>query len=239
MTISSPQYLGDLALSSLVQLKFTTADSTGAPIVLAGTPAISMYKGSSLTQTTTGVSLTVSFDSVVGLNHVTIDTSDAFYTTATDFQVVITTGTVDGVSAVGYVVGSFSLNNRSALRPTVAARTLDVTATGEGGIDWANIGSPTTVVVLSGTTVGVATALSSTERDAIADAFLNRNMATGTDSGSPTVRTPRQALRAARNKVVIAATVMTVYKEDDTTSSWIASVTTDAAAIPVTGIDPA
>jgi hypothetical protein len=45
----------------------------------------------------------------------------------------------------------------SRLAPTVAARTLDVSATGEAGIDWANIGSPTTAVGLSGTTVKTAT----------------------------------------------------------------------------------
>lgn len=39
------------------------------------------------------------------------------------------------------------------LQPTVAGRTLDVTATGEAGIDWANIGAPTTTQNLSGTTV--------------------------------------------------------------------------------------
>ena len=39
------------------------------------------------------------------------------------------------------------------LQPTTAGRTLDVTATGEAGIDWANIGSPTATVNLSGTTV--------------------------------------------------------------------------------------
>lgn len=43
------------------------------------------------------------------------------------------------------------------LQPTVAGRTLDVSVGGEGGIDWANIGSPTTVVALSGTTVKDAT----------------------------------------------------------------------------------
>lgn len=37
------------------------------------------------------------------------------------------------------------------LAPTTAARTLDVTATGEAGIDWSNIGAPTTTVNLSGT----------------------------------------------------------------------------------------
>lgn len=43
------------------------------------------------------------------------------------------------------------------LAPTTAGRTLDVSAGGEAGIDWANIGSPTTTVGLSGTTVKTAT----------------------------------------------------------------------------------
>ena len=37
------------------------------------------------------------------------------------------------------------------LQPTVGGRTLDVTANGEAGIDWGNIGNPTTTVNLSGT----------------------------------------------------------------------------------------
>src|SRR3990167_6384375 len=72
-----------------------------------------------------------------------------------------------------------------------------------------------------------------------ADALLNRDMATGTDSGSPTVRTVRQALRSLRNKWSIAGTALTVTKEGDTTASWTATVSTDAAALPVTGNDPA
>ena len=43
------------------------------------------------------------------------------------------------------------------LQPTVAARALDVSSGGEAGLDWANIGSPTTAVNLSGTTVKTAT----------------------------------------------------------------------------------
>lgn len=51
------------------------------------------------------------------------------------------------------------------LQPTVAGRTLDVTAGGEAGIDWANIGSPTTVVGLSGTTVKTATDVEADTQD--------------------------------------------------------------------------
>lgn len=39
------------------------------------------------------------------------------------------------------------------LSPTVAGRTLDVSAGGEAGVDWANIGSPTTSNALTGTTI--------------------------------------------------------------------------------------
>lgn len=41
------------------------------------------------------------------------------------------------------------------LTPTVAGRTLDVSAGGEAGVDWANVGSPTTTVDLSGTTIAI------------------------------------------------------------------------------------
>ena len=149
-------YLGDYVLDATLYFSFTTRSfSTGAPTQLAGTPAISVYKDADDTQTTTGVTLAVDDDTITGWNRVTIDTSDAFYTTATDFQVVITTGTVGGVSVVGEVVAHFSIENRSALRPTTAGRTLDVSAGGEAGVDWANVGSPTTAVNLSATNIDV------------------------------------------------------------------------------------
>ena len=45
----------------------------------------------------------------------------------------------------------------SRLAPTVALRTLDVSAGGEAGLDWANIGSKTTTVGLTNTTIGIVT----------------------------------------------------------------------------------
>ena len=81
--------------------------------------------------------------------------------------------------------------------------------------------------------------LNATVLAAIADALLDRNMATGTDSGSTTVRTPRQALRALRNKWAISGGTLTVNKEDDATASWTSAVTGTAGADPVTSSDPA
>lgn len=82
-------------------------------------------------------------------------------------------------------------------------------------------------------------ALTAAAKNAIADSVLDRNMATGTDSGtdSTAVRTPRQALRVLRNKNAIAAGTQTVYKEDDSTTSHTAAVTTSAGN-PISAVDP-
>ena len=82
----------------------------------------------------------------------------------------------------------------------------------------------------------VGTTITQTVGTTMADAILDRNMATGADSGG---RTVRNALRALRNKASITGATLTVTKEDDTTAAWTAAVTTDAAADPITAIDPA
>lgn len=69
-----------------------------------------------------------------------------------------------------------------------------------------------------------------------ADALLDRNMATGLDSGTENVRTVRQALRANRNRVSLVTGQ--VFKEDDAAVSHTFAVTTDPAADPVTAINP-
>lgn len=154
------KHMGDYDTSAVIYGKFTTfRPSTGAAYTLGGTPALSVYKDNSTTQSTSGVTLTADFDSVTGLNHFAIDTSadGTFYSAGSFFDIVITTGTVDSVSVVGSVVASFTLRKSSALKPTTAGRTLDVSAGGEAGVDWANVGSPTTTLNLSGTTIKTAT----------------------------------------------------------------------------------
>lgn len=127
------KHLGDYDASTVVHGKFTTfRPSTGAAYTLGGTPALSVYKDNSTTQSTTGVTLTADFDSVTGLNHYSIDTSadGAFYSAGSFFDVVITTGTVDGVSVVGSVVASFTIRKDSSLKPATAGRALVVDAAG-------------------------------------------------------------------------------------------------------------
>lgn len=73
----------------------------------------------------------------------------------------------------------------------------------------------------------------------IADAVLDRDMSTGTDSGSTTVRTPRQALRFLRNKWSLSGTTLTVTKENDSTASWTSTISSTPGADPITANDPA
>lgn len=67
----------------------------------------------------------------------------------------------------------------------------------------------------------------------MADAFLNRNIAGGSDGG----RDVTSALRALRNKVSLAAGTMTVTEEDDSTTAWTATYAT-ATRDPLSSIDP-
>ena len=113
-------------------------------------------------------------------------------------------------------VGAYQ-SGLTPLQPTVSGRTLDVSATGEAGVDWGNVGSPTTTVGLTGTTISTSQVaasvtgavgsvtgnvggnilgtLSTTERDAIAAALLD--LAAGVETGL----TVRQAFR-----IIAAAT---------------------------------
>lgn len=115
---------GDIKSGDSVDLKFTTVDATGLPATLGGTPVVSAYEQNSLTQITAGITLTTDFDSVTGLNHVRIAaTTGNGYEAGKDYQLVITTGTVDGNSVVGYVVGSFSVEHRAAFKKAADVET--------------------------------------------------------------------------------------------------------------------
>ena len=110
--------------------------------------------------------------------------------------------------------------------------------TAELQTDWTNGGRLDVILdaILADTgTDGVV--LTAAERISIADAILDRDMATGTDSGTEAIRTVRQALRSSRNKVSVAGGVLTVTKENDTTASWTAAVTTTAGD-PISAVDP-
>lgn len=129
-------YIGDFRLGATIYHKFTAIDATGLPFTIGGVLAVEVYPNGSLTQVTGGITVTEDFDGVTGLHHIEIAaTGGNGYATATDYSVVISVGTVDGVSAVGYKVFSFSIENRSALMPATAGRTLAVESDGMAHAD--------------------------------------------------------------------------------------------------------
>ena len=212
-------YHGDISLEDTIDIKFTTRRfSTGAPFTLAGTPAVAAYVGNSTTEITAGITLTVDFDARTGLNNVrVVATAANGYTAATNVQLVITAGTVDSVSVVGEVVGSFSIAARSSLRPTVAGRTLDVSAGGEAGIDWANVGSPTTTVGLSGTTVKTATDVETDTADIQSKIGTPAGASVSADVAAVKVDTAAILVDTGTDGVVVAAGSKTGYSLTATT----------------------
>jgi hypothetical protein len=162
-------YRGDFRAGDVIDFAFTTLAVTAVPTTLSGTPAISVYKSNSAAESTAGVTLSVDFDSRTGMNHVRITTvtDGTFYAEGNDFDVVITAGTVNSVSVVGVVVASFSLANRSALRPATEGRNLNVSS---GGVADANgvallgtaISTPATAGILDVNLIDIAGAAVST-----------------------------------------------------------------------------
>lgn len=141
------------------------------------------------------------------------------------------------------------------LKPTTAGRTLDVSATGEAGIDWANIGSPTTTVNLSGTTVGTVAAVTavstggitaaSIAADAIGASELAADAVTeivngvlttamteayAADGSAPTVAQALHFLIAALTEFSISGTTITLKKLDGTTTA--ATLTINSSTTP-------
>jgi len=151
-------YLGDFDSGCLVFDMFTTVTTTGAPTQLAGTPALSVYNDLNVTQTTAGITLAVDCDSVTGLNAWSVNTNSTAYDCGHDYKVVITTGTVGGVSVVGYVVGTFSLDNRSHVRPLIHGQhRVGVSSVGDVCANLVKInGSASGVPALQRSTDGIA-----------------------------------------------------------------------------------
>lgn len=142
----------DYTVGDTVFKRFTTRQfSDGVPTILSGTPVVSAYEDDSITQITAGITLGVDHDSVVGLNLLTIVATGANgYEAGKSYDLVITTGTVGGVSVVGEVVWHFTLsaeaaavdlaNGTDGLGAIKAETALIVADTNELQVDWVNGG---------------------------------------------------------------------------------------------------
>lgn len=125
-------HYGERAVGSTVRWRFSTVGPGGAT-TLSGGPVVSIYKDASTTESTAGVTLTPDTDTRMGASLLVVDTSadGTFYSSGSCFDAMITTGTVGGVSFVGYVVGSFCLGSGSApSAATIAGAVVDQALSG-------------------------------------------------------------------------------------------------------------
>lgn len=104
-------FVGDRNPGDTVGHIFNTRRTTGAPITLAGSPTLAVYRNGLTTEGTAGASLVIDFDGVTGAHRVQVDTSadGAFYVSGSRYQVLLVGGTVDALSVAGTVVLEFTL----------------------------------------------------------------------------------------------------------------------------------
>lgn len=106
-------YHGDVSLFANVDFHFDTVNTVGAPTTLAGAPSLAAYLGNSASPITAGITLDVDFNGV-GTHHVRVFVAPFNgYSAGVDVTIKIAQGSVGGTSVVGYVVGSFSIENRT------------------------------------------------------------------------------------------------------------------------------
>ena len=117
----------DVTAGDTLYFNFTSLDIAASPAVPCNTSGVtvSVYKDDSNSQTTDGVTVTGAFDSVVGLNNVKINTAAnaTFYAAGHNFQAIVTAGTVNSVSIVGYVLKEFSIQASAAYTLTNTVNT--------------------------------------------------------------------------------------------------------------------
>jgi len=118
---------GDYQLEDTIHIFFTTrAFATGIPTVLAGTPLIDIYEDGDTTQVVVAESLTVDFDTVVGLNLITITaTAASGFEAGKSYTCIIEAGTVATVSVIGEVVGHFTIQRAGAAAAVDLANATD------------------------------------------------------------------------------------------------------------------
>lgn len=222
--------LGDRAVNSTIDFTFSTRNVSAAPATLAGTPVVSVYKANGTTQSVAGITLTVDFDSLTGDNHVRIVTTDAFYATANDYMVKITTGTVNSVSVVGNTIATFSIENRF-MRGTdsaLLAASINLTA---GAVDnVTTVATTTTNTDMRGTDSALLAASINLTAGAVDNVTTVATTTTNTDmrgTDSALLAASINLTAGAVDNVTLVATTTTNTDMRGTDSAALASVCTE------------
>lgn len=212
------------ALCRVVAVDLADATAFGLSRLDAAVSSRSTYAGADTAGTTTLLTRVPSALTITG-GAVTVGTNNdkTGYSLSASGLSAISSWTV-GITGniTGNVSGSVGSVTAAVTLPGIPANWITAAGINAGALngkgDW---------LLSSGYTTPPTTAQ-------IADKVLGRSLAGGADGG----RTVQDALRLLRNKRAVAGATLTVYAEDDTTSAWTANLTSDAAAQPITVIDP-
>jgi hypothetical protein len=115
--------LGNVAVGQTAVATFNTRLANVNTVLVGGTAAV--YRDAVTTESTAGVTLVADFDGIVGLNVITVDTSadPSFYLAGSTYTIILTGGTVGGLSAAGVIVDDFTLVSAAVAAAVVAAGT--------------------------------------------------------------------------------------------------------------------
>lgn len=174
---------------------------------------------SAITEIQSGLATSAALATVAGY----IDTEVAAIKTNTDLLPT-------NFSAVTSAIGA--LNDFNPATDTVAHVTLvDTTTTNTDMRGTDNAFLATDGAALQADVDAISTA------EENAEALLKYDMSTITGEAG---RSPLNALRVLRNKISTSESVgkFVVKKEDDSTTAWEGILSTDASAVPITGVDP-
>lgn len=217
------QYLGDYASGGTIDFLWSTNDGAGASVTRATNGTVKVYKGNSTTETTTGVTDDEDFDSVTGIHHCRIVTTDVFYETGKDYAVVLTGATIDG-KTVNAALAHFSIENRYRVSVPAAGAVADAV--------WDEALSGHVTAGSAGKALGDAGSVDVDAGD-VAVALLKADWSGISGEGSHSML---NAFRFLRNPWEIRGGVIYVYKEDGATVAWSAPVATNDNAAPVVGL---
>lgn len=190
-----------------------TACTTNASLITSGTGTaqISLSSGQVLQQAGTGAGQ-LDFTSGVVKANVTQLLGTAWLAPGTAGTPDVNTKLWNGLATVAL-----------PLIPTVAGRTLDCSAGGEAGVDWANVGSPTTSLALTGTTIAT------TQKVDIETIKTNPVVNAGTVT-FPTTATLASTTNITAGTITTVTNLTNAPTAGDLTATMKTSVTTAATA---------
>jgi hypothetical protein len=215
------------AISTQVWSETTRLLTAGTNIVLAKNTGITGFNDITSQSVWDVLASSVSLTNSIGLQLKTnIDAAVSSRLPTSSYTAPLTAGAT--ASAVwDALLASYTVNNsfgQRVLRSTTSQSTCAVTGSNHIASDVHQM-QPDVVT---------ASAVAADATAEIADRVLGRTISGGADGG----RTVTSALRILRNKFTAASTTLTVYAEDDVTTAWTSTLSTDAGATPITGSDP-